>query len=129
MALSPPTAPSAERDFHDGLRALLAGRPREATAPLAHACALPAGSQPDVCYWAAVARQRTGDHAGARTAFAELASRWPGSTHIGETNIALGWLLLESGDRAGARIRFAAAAQDPMPDVRSEALRGLAASQ
>lgn len=129
MAPSEPHAPAVEQDFQDGLRALLTGHPRDAVDPLARACAVSSSSQADICYWAAVAQLRAGDRARARGAFTDVANRWPGSTHIGETNLALGRLLLEAGDRAAARTRFAAAAQDPMPDVRSEALRGLTASQ
>jgi hypothetical protein len=124
-----PHAPAAERDFHDGLRALLMGHPRNAVDPLARACTVSSSSQADICFWAAVAQLRAGDRARARSAFTDVANPWPGATHIGETNVALGWLLLEAGDRAAARVRFAAAAHDPLPDVRNEALRGLTATQ
>jgi TolA-binding protein len=129
---SPPRAPlpaAAERDFRDGLRTLLAGDPAAASAPLDRACGVPSNSQDDACYWVAVAWLRSGDHARARRGFHDLLARWPGSGHAGEANVALGWLLLEVGDTAEARTRFAAAADDRLPTVRASALRGLAAAQ
>jgi TolA-binding protein len=120
-------AAAAERAFHDGLRALLAGDARRALEPLGRACAASTTSQEDACYWAALAQLRSGDRPGARQAFQELLTRWPASTHAGEASVALGWLLLDAGDREAARARFAAAANDRMPSVRAEAARGLAA--
>lgn len=120
-------ATAAERAFRDGLRALLAGDARRALEPLGRACAAPTTSQEDACYWAALAQQRSGDRPGARQAFQELLTRWPASTHAGEASVALGWLLLDAGDRDAARARFAAAVNDRMPSVRAEAARGLAA--
>lgn len=116
-------------DFREGLQALMAGDARKAVVSLDRACATPSSSQMDICYWAAVAWSRTGDRVRARASFANVVARWPGSTHIGEANVALGWLLLDTGDRTAARARFAAAADDRMPRVRAEALRGLAAAQ
>jgi hypothetical protein len=40
----------------------------------------------------------------------------------------LGWLLLESGDRAAATRRFRAALSDPGRGVRASARKGLAAA-
>jgi hypothetical protein len=56
-------------------------------------------------------------------------ARWPGSTHAGEASVALGWLLLDAGDRDAPPDRFAAARSDRMPSVRAEAARGMAAAQ
>jgi TolA-binding protein len=124
-----PAATAAERAFRDGLRALLAGDARGALEPLRLACEAPTTSQEDACYWAALARLRSGDRPGTRQAFQELLARWPASTHAGEASVALGWLLLDAGDRAAARSRFAAAVNDRMPSVRAEAARGLAAAK
>jgi len=121
--------PTGEQDFRDGLRALMAGNPQQAVAALDRACGISSSSQMDICYWAAVAWLRAGDRERARQGFAGVVARWPGSTHIGEANVALGWLLLEAGDRTAARARFAAAGDDRIPSVRAEALRGLAAAQ
>jgi TolA-binding protein len=122
-------AVAAERAFRDGLQALLAGDARAARDPLDRACAAPSSSREDSCYWAAIAWLRTGDRGRARRGFTDLLAHWPGATHAGEANVALGWLLLDGGDRAGARARFTAAIRDPMPAVRTEAQRGLAAAQ
>jgi len=124
-----PSRSAAEQDFRDGLRTLLTGDPRGATAALDRACGAPSSTQDDSCYWAAVAWLRGGDRMRARRAFTEMLTRWPGSTHAGEANVALGWLLLEIGDRSAARTHFAAAADDRVPSVRASAVRGLTASQ
>jgi hypothetical protein len=124
-----PQRRAAEQDFRDGLRTLLTGDPRGATAALDRACGAPSSSQDDSCYWAAVAWLRGGDRTRARRAFTEMLARWPGSTHVGEAHVALGWLLLEIGDCSAARMHFAAAADDRVPSVRASAVRGLTASQ
>lgn len=123
----PPAAP-LEREFRDGLHTLVAGRARDAIAPLDRACKASVSPE-DACYWSAVASLRAGDRARALTALTDVLARWPDSTHAGEARVALGWLLLERGDRAGARARFTAAADDRVPAVRAEARRGLAAAQ
>ncbi|HET7500611.1 MAG TPA: hypothetical protein VFK02_06390 [Kofleriaceae bacterium] len=130
-ATSPPLAAAvaAERAFRDGLQALLRGDAAAARDPLDRACAAPSSNPEDACYWAAVAWLRTGDRARARRGLSDLLARWPSATHAGEASVALGWLLLSGGDRAGARARFTAATHDPMPAVRAEAQRGLAAAQ
>jgi len=128
LPVAAPRRPSGELDFHDGLRALLTGDPHGAVDALDRACATPSSSQDDSCYWAAVAWLRSGDRPRARRGFSDLVARWPSSTHAGEANVALGWLLLDSGDRAAARARFAAAVNDRMPSVRADAQRGLAAA-
>jgi TolA-binding protein len=122
-------AAATEQAFHDGLRALLAGKARDATGPLDRACGMPSTSQDDICYWAAIAWLRAGDRPQARRALVDVLAHYPGSTHAGEASVALGWLLLDAGDRAAARSRFAAAVNDRMPSVRAEATRGLAAAQ
>ena len=60
---------------------------------------------------------------------ADILARWPRSPHAGEASIGLGWLLLEAGERAEARLRFAAGVSDPTATVRAEALRGLSAAR
>lgn len=126
---APPASATHEQQFRDGLRALLAGDTATAVAALDRACGTPSSSQEDVCYWAAVAWKRAGDRSRARAGFAAVLARWPQSTHAGEASVALGWLLLESGDRDAARARFAAATDAPTPRVREEARRGLAAAR
>lgn len=126
---SPPPDPAAgEHAFRDGLHALLAGDPRTAVGLLDRACNGPAGGIEDSCYWAAVAWLRVGDRAHARRGFDDFLLRWPSSSHADEAHVALGWLLAEAGEFAAARVHFAAAINDPLPDVRREAQRGLAAT-
>lgn len=124
--LATPRPSPGERDFHDGLRALFAGDLPVAVAALDRACSASSSSQDDICYWAAVAWLRSGDRSRARRGFSDMLAHWPNSTHAGEANVALGWLLLDSGDRAAARARFAAAVNDRIPSVRADAVRGLA---
>ncbi len=99
------------------------------TGALDRACGMPSTGQDDICYWAAIAWLRAGDRPQARRALTDVLTRWPGSTHAGEASVALGWLVLEAGDRDAARARFAAAVNDRMPGVRAAAARGLAAAQ
>jgi TolA-binding protein len=123
-----PVPPAGEQAFRAGLHALTAGDARAAVGALDHACGTASSNQDDACYWAAVAWLRLGDRLRARAAFADVVERWPRSTHAGEANLALGWLLLDIGDRDGARARFAAAVDDPIPSVRADARRGLTAT-
>jgi hypothetical protein len=46
---------------------------------------------------------------------------------VGEASALLGWLLLESGDKAGATSRFRTALADPVERVRANARAGLQA--
>jgi TolA-binding protein len=79
----------------------------------------------DALYWRAVAVGRAGDGAGARTLFAAFLDRFPSSSRAGEAAAALGGLLLDAGDRHGARLAFERAARDPSPRVRAAAQDGL----
>jgi len=126
---SAPAPPDPEQDFRDGLSTLLGGNAGAAIPLLDRACRAPSASQDDSCYWAAVAWLRSGARPHARRAFTEVLTRWPGSTHASEAHIALGWLLLEVGDPVAARSHFAAAADDKLPSIRADALRGLTATQ
>jgi TolA-binding protein len=123
-----PDPAAGEHAFRDGLHALLAGDPRAAVGLLDRACAGPAGGIEDSCYWAAVAWLRVGDRPRARRGFDDFLIRWPVSSHAGEASVALGWLLVEAGEPIAARVHFAAALNDPLPDIRREAARGLAAT-
>jgi TolA-binding protein len=83
----------------------------------------------DALYWRAVAVGRDGDAAGARTLLAAFLDRFPSSSRAGEAAAALGQLLLDAGDRRGARQAFERAARDPSPRVRAAAQDGLAHAQ
>ena len=76
-------------------------------------------------YWRAVAVDRAGDGAGARTLFAAFLDRFPSSSRAGDAAAALGGLLLDAGDRHGARLAFERAARNPSPQVRAAAQDGL----
>ena len=83
----------------------------------------------DALYWRAVAVGRAGDAAGSRTLFAAFLDRFPASSRAGEASAELGRLLLDAGDRSGARRAFERAARDPSPRVRAAAQDGLARAQ
>jgi TolA-binding protein len=127
LPTSPPIS-SAEQQFAQGLRTLTKGKAEAALRPLISSCQAGVSISEEACYWAAVARLRSGDRRGATIAFASILTRWPQSTRVGEASVALGWLLLERGDRSGARTRFAAAINDSSPSVRAAARRGLEVS-
>lgn len=80
----------------------------------------------DASYWYAVALARA-KRAEAIAAFRDLLSRYPHSTHAGEANAMLGWLLVEAKQPAEARRRFDAAKDDANSSIRESARRGLAA--
>jgi TolA-binding protein len=119
----------AERAFAQGWRALRSGGYAEAAGAFGRAAnAGPtAALAEDARYWRAVALARAG-HAGeargAMTAFLELHRE---SARAGEISAMLGWLLLDVHDDKGAARRFTAAANDPVPAVRSSARAGLSA--
>ncbi|HVR63583.1 MAG TPA: tetratricopeptide repeat protein [Polyangia bacterium] len=79
----------------------------------------------DALFWRGVAFARAGVKLQARAAVAAFVSRFPGSPRAGEASAQLGWLLLDAGDRVGARARFERAARDPSEAVRDSARSGL----
>jgi TolA-binding protein len=121
-------AAGAEPLFAQGLRLLTEKKAGDAVAPLQRACAATASISEDACYWLAVAHLRSGARSGAAMDFSRFLARWPRSSRSGEATVALGWLLLDGGDRENARLRFAAAVTDPSPAVRAAARKGLAAT-
>jgi hypothetical protein len=62
---------------------------------------------------------------GARGALESFLLRFPASPRAGEASVMLGRLLLDGGDRAGARTRFRAALTDPSPRVKRAAAEAL----
>jgi TolA-binding protein len=124
-------ATASEAAFGRGFRALRAGDDGEAASQFSVAVRA-APSSPlaaDARYWRGVALARAGAGEPARAALAEFLSRHRRHARAGEASAMLGWLLLESGDRAGAARRFLAAAADPDPGVRASARKGLAAAR
>lgn len=82
----------------------------------------------DAAFWQAVALARATRRAQAITAFRDFLDAHPRSPHAGEASAMLGWLLLDSGERAEAERRFRAAANDPNTSVRDSARSGLDAA-
>jgi len=107
---------------------LRSGDAKEAAAEFAEVERLAHGRdiEEDALYWRAVAVGRAGDAAGSRTLFRAFLDRFPSSSRAGEAAATLGRLLLDAGDRPGARQAFERAARDPSPRVRAAAQDGLA---
>jgi len=107
---------------------LRSGDAKEAAAEFAEVERLAHGRdiEEDALYWRAVAVGRAGDAAGSRTLFTAFLDRFPSSSRAGEAAATLGRLLLDAGDRHGARQAFERAARDPSPRVRAAAQNGLA---
>ena len=83
----------------------------------------------DALYWRAVAVGRAGDPPGARKLLGEFIDRFPASSRAGEAASALGWLLLDVGDRRAARRAFERAVLDPSPRVQANGREGLRRTQ
>ena len=79
----------------------------------------------DALYWHAVAVARLKDDAAAARLFADFLKRFPRSGHRGEAAVALGWLLVQTGNIDEARRAFDQAAGDPSAMVRASAAEGL----
>jgi hypothetical protein len=107
---------------------LRGGDAKEAAAEFAEVERLAHGRdiEEDALYWRAVAVGRAGDAAGSRTLFTAFLDRFPSSSRAGEAAATLGRLLLDAGDRHGARQAFERAARDPSPRVRAAGQDGLA---
>jgi len=125
----PPHRPESTpaTSFERGWSLLRAGDPLDAAAVFAEVDAL-ANGEPlaeDAAFWRSVALQRGGRKVEARAAFADFLRRFPTSARCGEASAFLGWLLLDAGDRDGARRAFERALQDRVDRVRTSASRGL----
>jgi hypothetical protein len=120
-------APAARASFDRAWALLRQGDPRQAATLFAEVEVLAQGRgiAEDALYWRAVAIARTGDGQEARRLFGDFLGRFPGSPRAGEAATALGWLLLDGGDRGAARTAFERATGDPSPTVRASALDGL----
>ena len=118
----------ASPSFGHAWALLRSGDAKEAAAEFAEVERLAHGRdiEEDALYWRAVAVGRAGDAAGSRTLFAAFLDRFPSSSRAGEAAATLGRLLLDAGDRHGARQAFERAARDPSPRVRAAAQDGLA---
>jgi len=103
------------------------GRAAEAATAFSEAALRARGTsiEEDAVYWRAVALARSGDGPGARRELTAFLERFPRSSHGGEAMVALGWMLLESGQPTSARTFFERAAHDPSARVKESALEGL----
>jgi TolA-binding protein len=82
------------------------------------------GIAEDALYWRAVAIARTGDTGEAARLFLDFSRRFPNASRGGQAATALGWILLERGDRDAAVGAFRRAMDDPSPNVRASATDG-----
>jgi hypothetical protein len=125
------TQSAAETAFADGWQALRSQRLAEAAAAFSRAVDA-AGDQPlseDAWFWLAVCQARIPRPAEARETLTAFIARFPHSPRIGEAEDTLGWLLIDSGDLAGAERAFATAALGSGASVRRSAKEGLRAVQ
>ena len=124
-----PTQSAAETAFADGWQALRSQRLAEAAAAFSRAVDA-AGEQPlaeDAWFWLAVCQARIPRPAEARETLTAFIARFPHSPRVGEAADTLGWLLIDSGDLAGAERAFATAALASGASVRRSAKEGLRA--
>jgi len=129
---SRPVQPRASTDvekalFARGWSSLRDGKPAEAAVAFAELEMRAAGSslEEDALYWRAVAEARRHDEGLATRLFEDFLNRFPSSGRRGKAATALGWLLLNAHDLAGARRAFETADDDPSPVVRASAREGL----
>jgi tetratricopeptide (TPR) repeat protein len=128
---APPAPPRArapeELAYDDAWSAMRARDYARASAAFARVMLLaPDGSLvEDAAFWQAVALARGGRRTQAITAFRDFLDAHPRSPHAGEASAMLGWLLLDTGERAEAARHFRAAIGDPSKSVRASARSGL----
>jgi TolA-binding protein len=125
------TQSAAETAFADGWQALRSQRLAEAAAAFSRAVDA-AGDQPlaeDAWFWLAVCQARIPRPAEARETLTTFIARFPDWPRVGEAADMLGWLLVDSGDLAGAERAFATAVLGSGASVQRSAKEGLRAVQ
>jgi len=125
------TQSAAETALADGWQALRSQRLAEAAAAFSRAVDA-AGDQPlaeDAWFWLAVCQARIPRPAEARETLTTFIARFPHSPRVGEAADMLGWLLVDSGDLAGAERAFATAVLGSGASVQRSAKEGLRAVQ
>jgi TolA-binding protein len=124
-------SPTGAASFGHAWAALRRGEAKAAAAEFGEVQRLSRGRdiEEDAFYWHAVAIARAGDPTRARQLFGDFLDRFPTSSRIGEAADALGWLLLQSGQRRSARRAFERAVLDPSPRVQANAREGLRRTQ
>lgn len=130
--LAPPAAShshDAEIAFRAGWDALGSGDPDGAAVAFHRALTLaPDGNiADDASYWRAVALVRAHRSESARNALELFLVDFPKSMHAGDASVALGLLLIDTGEVDAARARFHYAESDASARVREAARAGLAA--
>jgi len=120
---------AAEVLYQEGWRAMRAGDFEQAASAFGRVMDDPRATlATDAAYWRAVSLGRGHRSDDALAALHAYVTRHAGSGHVDEARVMLGWLLLERGDRSGAREAFEAAAHSSVPRVRAAAARGLSQS-
>lgn len=120
--------PPNERAFRDAWAAFARGDMEEAAELFARAeqDAPGASLSEDASYGRAVALSRAGRRSDAIAEMERFLEQHPKGARAHEVSVALGWLLVESGDLAEAKRRFTQAVSSPVARVRRSAERGLA---
>ncbi len=135
-SIVPPPAPAptprsmVQQAFDDGWAAMRAGDFTTAATAFERATAVTTDQRmlEDATYWRGVALARAGEVGVAGHVFAAFIVAYPASTRATEVSAMLGWILLERGDAAEARLRFEAALKSASPEVRESAAAGLQAT-
>jgi hypothetical protein len=128
---APASGTAAEQEFRQGWTALREGDLGRAARAFERAVRLdPTDSiVEDARFWRAVALVRARRSPEAEVALRLFLQKHPASPRFGEASVTLGWLLLDRGDRQGARGLFEAARHDRVASVRASARSGLARLQ
>jgi hypothetical protein len=113
--------------FERGWNLLRSGDPAGAAVAFAEVEAFARGDAiaEDALFWQAVSLAKASRKPEARAAMTRFMARFPESARFGEASALLGWMLLEAGDRDGARQAFERAAHDRVERVRASAAGGL----
>jgi len=117
----------AHASFDHAWTLLRKGDARRAALAFAEVQRLTAGTaiEEDALYWQAIAVGRLpNERPEACRLLRQFVERYPGSPRVGQANVALGWLLMDSGDLGAAGEAFGRATHDPSPRVRTSALEG-----
>ena len=125
---APPVSRAAEEVSYDGAwAALRIGDFAHAAAGFARVALLAPDSPlvEDASFWRAVALARGKRSAEAVAAFHDFLDGYPRSPRAGQASAMLGWLLIDARALDEAARRFAAAAGDPDPAVRTSSRAGL----
>jgi TolA-binding protein len=119
----------AQQAFDDGWASLRVGDFARAATAFERALAVTGDPRviEDAAFWRGVALARGGEVIKAAHVFTAFLTAYPRSARSGEAHVALGWLLFERRELAGASAEFEAALADTSARVRDRAAAGLAA--